>query len=296
MVHCVPCATRRRLRSLMSAALLTAAGCNLLSPSDSSHGVIFESTWDAAVGTSRKAVTDGGRWPNYWEFNDANVQLLAVVPDGVNGHHALRVEQRGPRYAAFLQIDDVVPESEDFYVRFYMKNEDTSGMGDHIVTVDMRNYGNLTFMRKHSDPSGWRFDVSMYGCGGAYPIAHWGPAGRLAHSQWYRFEYFVHYTDTNEIQVAPRVYDANNALLYTDADFQQQDFKRGGVWNGRDDWTLASYYAAGHSFCTQPGWTNDFGLGNNGQRDAVDTSRYWYFSGVAIRRDTWPGPIRPATE
>jgi hypothetical protein len=35
-------------------------------------------------------------------------------------------------------------------------------------------------------------------------------------------------------------------------------------WNGRSDWTLAAYYAAGRSFCVRPEWMNDFGLGNNG--------------------------------
>src|SRR5207245_4764618 len=30
-------------------------------------GIIFDSKWDTAVGTSTNAVTDGARWPNYWE-------------------------------------------------------------------------------------------------------------------------------------------------------------------------------------------------------------------------------------
>jgi hypothetical protein len=144
-------------------------------------------------------------------------------------------------------------------------------------------------MRKSSGESGWLWSVSMYGCGGGWPIAHWTPPGRLARGEWYRFEYFVHYTDRNHVQVHPRVYDSRETLLYQDADFQQEAYKRGGVWNGRDDWTLASYYGAGNSFCVEPTWTNDFALGNNGQTDAVDTRRYWYFSGVQIRSDQWPG-------
>ena len=276
------------LRLLIGITLL--AACGHVGPS-ARDGVIFESTWATATGTSKEALTDGGRWPNYLEFhNDPAVQLLSVVPGGVDGQNALRVQQRGPGYSAFLQIDNVVPQSRDYYVRFYMKNDDTSGTADHIVTVDMRNYGNLTFMRKVSDASSWRFVVSMHGCGAAYPLVHWGPPGRLAHGEWYRFEYFVHYTDSRHIQVTPRVYDSGGMLLFAAPDFQQEGYKRGGNWSGRDDWTLASYYDAGHSFCTNPTWMNDFGLGNNGQREATDTGRYWYFSAVQIRTDAWPGP------
>jgi hypothetical protein len=258
-------------------------------------GIVFESTWDGAIGLTQAAITDGGRWPNYWEFNGGtSVQLLSVVPDGVNGHNALRVQQRGPTFAANLQIDNVVPQSTDYYLRYYMKNDDTSGSGDHIVTVDTYNYPNLTFMRKFGGPSSWRFVVSVYGCGYTYPIGHWGPATPLSLGQWYRFEYFVHYTSANRIQVHPRVYDSAGTLLLSDADFRQSDYKSGGSWNGRDDWTLSSYYAAGHDFCVDPAFTNDFGLGNNGQFGALDTGKSWYFAGVQIRDDTWPGPIPAA--
>jgi hypothetical protein len=144
-----------------------------------------------------------------------------------------------------------------------MKNDDTSNAGDHIVTVDTYRYANLTFMRKYGSPSGWRFDMSVYGCGYTYPIGHWGPARRLANGEWYRFEYFVHYVDRTHVQVHPRVYNAAGTLVLSDADFQQSDFGS-EVWNGRSDWTLAAYYSAGRSFCVRPEWMNDFGLGNNG--------------------------------
>jgi hypothetical protein len=295
-VTSMPCGSVVALLAVAACGPLS-SGCDSLTqvgPSGLGSGVAFESSWDAATGSSREAVTDGSRWPNYWEFHESSMPILSVVPDGVKGHNALRVQQRGPNHAALVQVDDILPQSQDYYVRFYMRNDDTSHEGDHVATVDSRNYGNLTFMRKYSDAESWRFVISMYGCGGEYPIAHWGPPARLAHGQWYRFEYFVHYTDERHIQVVPRVYDAADSLLYTDADFQQQDYKKGGVWKGRDDWTLASYYAAGYGFCVHPAWTNDFGLGNNGQRDAADTGRYWYFSAVQIRRDTWPGPVPAA--
>jgi len=253
-------------------------------------GLIFESNWDTATGTSTSAVTDGGRWPNYWEFNNgSSVQLLSVVAGGPNGHNALRVQQRGETYAANIQLDNFMPQSKDYYVRYYLKNDDTSSAGDHVATVDTWQYQNLTYMRKYSSGSGWHFVTSLYGCGFTYPIGHWGPSRTLSNGQWYRFEYFVHYIDSNHIQVHPRVYDSAGTLILSDADFLQENFGSAS-WNGRSDWTLASYYAAGYSFCVDPAWMNEFGLGNNGQRFSVDTGRFWYFAGVQIRSDRWPGP------
>lgn len=255
--------------------------------------VVFDSDWATAVGTSTAAVSDGGLWPHYWEFNNGTgVQLLSVVAGGPDGHNALRVQQRGSSYAANLQIDDVVPQSQDYYLRFYMRNDDTSSAGDHAFTVDTWHYSNLTFLRKYSGASDWRLVISMYGCGEHYPFNHWGPPGRLARGQWYRFEYFVDFVDASHVQVHPRVYDASGSLLYSDDAFRQQDYGS-TVWNGRNDWTLASYYAAGYSFCVNPAFVNDIGLGNNGQASATSTGLYWYFAAVQIRTDTWPGPVSP---
>jgi hypothetical protein len=89
--------------------------------------------------------------------------------------------------------------------------------------------------------------------------------------------------------VHARVYDASGALILSDADFRQEDWGSSS-WNGRSDWTLASYYAAGHSFCVDPVPMRNFGLGNNGQGGALDTGLAWYFAGVQLRTDRWPGP------
>jgi hypothetical protein len=264
-----------------------------LADGGSAGGLIFESNWDTAAGTSKNAVTDGARWTNYWEFdNGSGVQLLSVVAGGPKGHNALRVQQRGTYFsvAAAVQVDNLMPASRDYYVRYYMKNDDTSPSGDHIVTVDIYQYPNLTYMRKYSSASGWRFVISMYGCVFTYPIGHVGPALTLAHGAWYRFEYFVHFVDATHIQTHPRVYDSNGTLIAADADFLQEDYKAGGVWNGRDDWTLQSIYASGHAYCVVPAPMTSFAMGNNGQAGAVDTGLYWYYAALQIRSDTWPGP------
>ena len=277
-------------RAIAAAVLLVLVGHSGIAGFQS--GILFESNWDTASGLAANAVTDGGKWPNWWEFNGgSSVQLLSVVSGGVNGHNALRVQQRGSSYAANLQLDNFIAPSTDYYLRYYMKNDDTSSAGDHIVTVDTYQYPNLTFMRKVGGPTSFRLLMSLYGCGYVYPIGHWSPAQNLSNGQWYRYEYFVDFVDSTHVQVHPRVYNAAGTLILSDADFQQSDYKAGGTWNGRDDWTLASYYAAGFKFCVDPNWTNDLGLGNNGQQGAADTGQYWYFAGVQLRTDTWPGPV-----
>jgi len=278
----------------LGAAALRISGC--LAPAERyEEGVVFQSDWSTDTGSSRNAVQDGGRWKNYWEFNGGKPgQLLSVVPgtsvNAPGGRNALKVVQRGTSgYAANVQQDHVVPPSTDFYVRFYMRNDDTSAAGDHVVTVDTWKYANLTFMRKSSSSTGWQFVISMYGCGYTYPIGHWGPDVTLSHGVWYRFEYGVTFVDGTHIQVHARVYDASGAQILGDADFRQTNYG-GEKWNGRSDWTLASYYAAGYNFCVIPEALTHFGMGNNGQTGSVDTGLAWYFTGVQIRTDWWPGP------
>jgi hypothetical protein len=209
--------------------------------------------------------------------------------NGPGGRNALKVVQRGTSYAANVQQDNVLPPSTDFYIRYYMRNDDNSSSGDHIVTVDTYGYQNLTFMRKYGGASSWRFVTSLYGCGYTYPIGHWGPSLALSNGVWYRFEYFVHFVDATHVQVHPRVYDAAGTQILGDGDFRQSDYGT-QVWNGRNDWTFASYYAAGYSFCVVPLPMTKFGMGNNGQTGAADTGLPWYFAGVQIRTDRWPGP------
>src|SRR6266550_2643601 len=251
-------------------------------------GVLFESDWSTALGNDPvSALRDGGRWS--WEADWGGGKIMSVVPGGPDGHNALRVVQRGGSFAAFIEKDNLVPPSTDFYVRYYMRNDDTSPSGDHVVVPDYQNYANLTYMRKYSSSTGWRFVISMYGCSFIYPISHIGPAVELAHGAWYRIEYYVHFVNPTQIQVHVRVYDAAGTQILGDADFRQEDYGN-QVWNGRSDWTLASLYASGFSYCVNPVALTMFAVGNNGNGGAVDTGLPWYYANLQIRSDRWPGP------
>jgi hypothetical protein len=268
------------LSNVASGTTLAGVGPVVLPPVGG--GLLFASEWTNGVLDT---------WDTYEEFNRPTI-LLSVAPGfGPGGRNALKVLQRGER-AANLRKKAIIPRSQDFYVRFYFRTDDTSGSGDHIATCELYNYRNLTYVRKMGGASDWRHILTLAGCGFTYPIGHWLLRQRLANAAWYRFEYFVHFTTPTAIQVHPRVYDAAGALLYEDGDYQQEDWNASGTlsWGGRDDWTLASYYAAGHDFCVDPGYLTEFGVGNNGQQGAADTGLPWYFAGVEIRSDRWPGP------
>ncbi len=261
-----------------------------------SGGVLFESNWNTATGSTNAALTDGGRWPIINQYDSPPTPGVSVVSGGPNGQNALRVQQRGPSYPVEVAKTNFASQSTNYFLRYYFKTDDTSSAGDHIVTVGpgiaVPPGDSLTFMRKYGGGSDWRMTMSAFGCGDphGYPMQHWGPGPRLANGQWYRLEYHVEFVDSTHMRVHPRIYNATGALLYDDDDFRQEGWGSSN-WNGRNDWTLASFYAAGHTFCVNPVVMNDFGLGNNGQANAANTGLYWYFAGVQVRSDTWPGPL-----
>lgn len=263
--------------------------------------ILFESNWSTATGNSDNALRDGGRWT--WTGDFGGGQLLSVVPStqvpgGPSVSNVLKVLQKGQNFSANVQVNDFVAPTTDYYLRYYMRNDDTSSAGDHIVTVDTYSYGNLTFMRKFGGSSSFKMYVNFFGCGYVYPVSDWSPSQLLNNGQWYRYEYFVHYVDATHIQVHPRVYDMAGNLILSDANFLQSDYGS-QVWNGSNTWNLSSYYGAGYNFCVDPNARADagghslrnFGLGNNGQFGADITNLSWYFAGVQIRTDTWPGPL-----
>ena len=256
----------------------------------SSGGLVFQSDWGTA-GTVASAVTDNALWDQYDEFNTSGGQILSVVAGaGPGGRNALRVVQRGVSYAAEIQKHNVVPPSTDFYVRFYMRNDDTSPAGDHAVEPGLSAdfWTNLMYIRKTSGSNGWQETIGTPNAG--YPVGYWSLPAPLALGVWYRFEFWVHFVDATHIQVHARVYDVNGALLHGDADFRQSDYNNTPAWNGSSTWTLASFAAAGYSIPVDPLKLANFAVGNNGQLNAIDTGLTWYFAGVAISTSNWVGP------
>jgi hypothetical protein len=269
-------------------------------PPPPAPGVVFESKWTTALGNARTAVTDGGAWDQFSDFGQG--RILAVVSGGPAGYaNALRVTQEGETGgAAYLQRNNFLTAGTDFYVRYYMRNDDVnSGSYDHIVSAWFAPVPpvSLWYMMKGAAGGGWGVGMASNGNGGDsdhYPVYGWqlrGPNNTsiLPNGRWYRFEYWVHFVTATTMQFHVRIYDDANTLLYTDADMRQLDYGS-AVWNGSNTWTLASFYAAGHTMTIDPLKIVDFGMGNNAQAGTVNTGQYWYYAGVQIRTDHWPGP------
>lgn len=256
--------------------------------------MLFQSDWSHAAGSTRDAVTDGGAWPLYDEFS-APMQLLTVVAGmGPTGGNALRVQQRG-EHSANLQKPAVTVPGTDYRVTLWMRNDDTSAAGDHVVTPDIYKYPNLTYVRKFSTLTDWHFSIGVLGdspTGGVYiyPVGYWTPTGTLQHGAWYELQWDVHFTDQTHMQVRPRIFNAKGALLFDATAFSQSNPGQ-AAFGGRNDWTLDRYYAAGLSFCVDPQWLTTFGLGNNGQAGATDTGLCWYFAKLTIETLPPPDPV-----
>ena len=84
----------RLCRALLFTSLAALPGLSLTA-SAAAGGVLFQSNWDTATGTSNTAFTDNSLWTGYVQF-DTSTPTMAVVSGGPNGHNALRATQNGP--------------------------------------------------------------------------------------------------------------------------------------------------------------------------------------------------------
>jgi hypothetical protein len=266
-------------------------------------GVLFASDWSSALGNTDAALRDGGKW-DVAEVGgttpvNPNEAVVVNTTAPLGATNALRLQQQGASpigWARVAKFHFTLP-SGDYYVRYYVRNDDVSGAADdHVVEPGLVGslYNDLTYLNKGEFATGWRPRFVLGGNQGPNTtMPNWdlGETGVLAYGRWYRFEYWVHFTAPNRIQVHPRIYDDTGALLYSDTDFKSDPGY--GQWAGA---SLASYYANSNP----GGGIVDFGItpltlvniefGNNGSARSVNTGLFWYFGNVMIRGDTWAGP------
>src|SRR5439155_4347730 len=141
---------------------LVAATPGLISGGSAAFDINFESNWTTVLGPSDAAVRDGGRWDQYSDFS--NGEVLSVVAGGPQGYaNALRVQQRGESSAAYIQKSSFFAPSTDYYVRFYMRNDDTSNALDHVVSaVFTAPHGRIFYVMKTAGASDWGVHMALY--------------------------------------------------------------------------------------------------------------------------------------
>jgi hypothetical protein len=262
-------------------------------------------------------------------FNTPDGPIMTVVASGPNATYpnALRVQQRGgcdDCWADVRKNPFIATGNTDYYLRFYFMTADVGGapFGDHGVEpwITAGQYEDIVYLSKLEGPTGWGIKMRIGGNGPRlgpyddprYPVGNWflttsenGPPP-LSYNTWYRLEYWVHFTSTNHMQVHPRVYTASGTEpLYQDADFVQEGYGSASDCGGVNDWTLERWYSRIIASCNpggdfevnlhpapeQAGTTlQSLVMGNNGAFGTTDTRLFWYYAGVRIRTDTWPGP------
>lgn len=253
--------------------------------------VDFLSDWSTALGNTRAAITDGGRWPVLvCDRTHANVAtVVAGAPLGfTRTPHVLRMQQRGPNDCAMLQVNDVVPVSTTHWGRFYIRNDENGNSGDHPTGYNNAHWGGgaiqaVPLAREsaaHVAPGTWRITV---GGPGPYPFRKWwGPA--LQNGVWYRYEWEMRYLGPSRFQFWPRVYDASGALVADADDFVQEDAPGAGTL------TLAAWLGAGNSATLQSAaLARHFGIGHEGTSGTA-TMGYWYYARFAMSTTGWIGP------
>ena len=276
-----------------------------------------------------------GSWDLHEEYashsypdNDMVVVSIAAagLPALTGYTHAVRLQQRGATDAADTRSFAITPASTDYYLRFYYLTNDANGtiqshyaqetilpVGSEITAHDYLSFTPLNVRNRTTswgvnlvlgaDPAGYGYPDD--GHGGVYPVFNWflantqGGTPPLAYGTWYRFEYWVHWTDPHHIQVYPRIYlGTSTTPLYQDADFRQEDYGSSS-YNGLNDWTLANWYSRadpsgnptyGDFYVPEPEYLRGLFIGNNGPEGSTPTLGYWYFTGVMVRSDTWCGP------
>lgn len=297
--HCAVTPARRPRSALFAALGVLVLGCSIGSPSDGQAGgpdgpiippplqtPVFQSTWSTATGTTETALSDGGRL----EVMGAG-DVLAVVPGLPLGWtqtpNVLQVTNRGEENYGFVSNTLAVPEgAREFFVRVYIRLDGASeGTTFHSVKLGFRSLDVAFWGIEKPDGSTYQPRMRFSNQSG---LADYGYSARnIQQGQWYRFEYRVDFYDpANPLRarIWPYVYNlAGNLVAGPDA------------WTDVDDPTrsvAAAYAAGGYANFSSQNAVRDFLLGYEGTSGNSDTSARWYYAGVEVRTDHFPGPIR----
>lgn len=285
-------------------------GCNIGSPSDGAAGgpgqpggpgeppgqsVVFQSNWSSATGTGEGATGDGGKWPNFYCGPESRARVLSVVPGAPHGWtltpNVLQVTNAGSENCALLENVTAIPANADnYYVRLYIRVVNVANGGFTFHSVKMSAFSPMQTTYWGIDHpvtnSTYRPRFRMDEYEGMATYGYVGP--QLTQGAWYRFEYHVEFHNPAaplRFRVWPRVYDMNGDLVADATGYISND-------DGPTT-TLAQHYnSGGYGVAESRDRTRHIALGYEGTGGNEDVGARWYYAGLEVRTDRFPGPIQ----
>jgi hypothetical protein len=267
----------------------------VLGPLTAEAGILFESSWNTATGSSDAAINDGGKW--YSASGMAGVlQEPYVSAGGPGGNNFLNMVTVGtggwgnPYYMSWVITgEDIFGDPDDLYVRAYFRVHSdwvpSPGQNIHWFTA-IDNPSNMATESGHYLQFNTPAEEFPALADAPFALDTDGPLGRyqaniaMETERWYRFEIHCHKISSMEMQFTFRLdgVDITNNFLCIAGDVYGQWF--GDVQDG-GEYLTNPYY--GNIWMTI---YDSVGPLNNG----------WDVACVEVRDDTWPGPVGPPVD
>ncbi|MFX0196751.1 MAG: hypothetical protein ACFFCW_11545 [Candidatus Hodarchaeota archaeon] len=247
----------------------------LLFPSISHGGVLFESSWNTATGTSDKAIFDGGKWTGGYGRHapKQDPYVSAGGPGGNNFLNMVTVGDRGYGDGHYFNwktySSDVFGDPTNLYIRFYWRLH-----SDCVLEGPTKHWmGNYT-----QDAHYCSFNVKS-GAPFAVEIQHYPDDSRwrlmvdLDLDVWYRWEVHI-----QEVTGGERWYIRLNGTDITDK-FYCLSGSRYGKW-------LQRFYDGGGKLRSD--YHGGFWLTTYDMPSPLNQG--WDVACIEVRDDRWPGP------
>lgn len=256
-------------------------------------GILFQSDWSTATGTSDAALLDTGKAvPWSIKVTGGGNNQVAAAPGTAPFTNALKVEHKpvpGNPGFAWVECENVwaAPSvGNSLYLRHYFYNDipDSEGTvgqnSNHPLETRLEGIGAAGVSFNFAWTNNGTWPIKLFTSNGS-PNNRWtfqssaGVEVQFTKSVWYRFEFqWQKLSGTDNWGFDGRIYNQDNSQV-------------SGAWRMED----SPYTAMAGQTINVPDmdtYCRYWRAGINGGSD-VSASRYHYIGGVMVRSDTWCG-------
>jgi hypothetical protein len=248
------------------------------------QGLVFVSDWRTATGNTQAAVSDGGKWDDYFTGTTRQMIIAATgldFPSGMANVFRMRCRETTDTQYSICQKFNGWPLPSvggSIYRRVYFRNTLVgSGISFHPYEPQpgaCATESNTTF--GGGDP----FDLELRDNDHRWAIT-------LPKHQTYRYEERYRRTGPNRWIIEARIYNSANVLIRTNADFRcTVHTSPGHTLANALECQVSDSCIVHHSI----GWQG--GGGNRGSDNENQNSIYW--GGYAVSLADWIGPYTPS--